>query len=316
MHKHLISVLFSWVLLASALMLSGCVTDSIRGGLFDDVVIRDDFRSTLVAEYENLALFAEQNPKHEHLADYFRSKSKASSGANGSVAPDLPEGKDIPAFSRPAIETAYEMLQDAFDTMYISENKALLAIAQTRYDCWLAYRQIYKQHNAYFSCRDDFFKALETMTIPEDYAKRHNIYFDNNSIELTEDAGTVLKDVARQYSSKKHWTIVLIGHTDSKGSAYNNKVLSLRRAVSVKNALGQYGVDLDNIAISAKGEKFADTQAAVGKQTEPVAEEDEGLESDRSSRRVEIIFYSGVVTDEVIRDISESPGWTNIGGDS
>jgi outer membrane protein OmpA-like peptidoglycan-associated protein len=66
------------------------------------------------------------------------------------------------------------------------------------------------------------------------------IPFEFNSDKLTDDGKEVLDQLGEALKSKElsgAKSIVLEGHTDAKGSAVYNKILSLKRAQSVKNFL-------------------------------------------------------------------------------
>ena len=283
------------------LCMAGCSEENLPyiSRLHQTYVVQDDFQDTLKAEYKNLAAFEEDERHDAPAAEHYMAKARDASWGK-KVAPDTLEMyPDIPKKYHRKINEARDMLLDAIDTMFIPENEGLLAIAQTKYDCWFHYRNELKNRPANLACEEDFYNALRNLQMPGAYSGVFNVYFGSNETQLSGEGFETVREVAEIYGNRSHWTIILTGHTDSVGNRTKNKTLSLRRAVAVKNALAQYGVDFDNIAISADGE-----ERVAG----------EGDADNAESRRVSIAFKPGFVTDSVIRDISEYEGWRHIGG--
>jgi len=83
-----------------------------------------------------------------------------------------------------------------------------------------------------------------------------------------------LSQFMNKYPDRK---IVVEGHTDSRGSAEYNMLLSKRRADSVKNALVEKGIDESRIMTRGYGETHpaASNKTAAGRQ---------------QNRRVEVII--------------------------
>lgn len=105
------------------------------------------------------------------------------------------------------------------------------------------------------------------------------IQFDFNSHKLSQDGAEVLDQLGEALKSDElsgARRIVLEGHTDAKGSASYNKLLSLRRAQSVRQFLAS------NHKIPASKMK------AVGKGASELA--DPGNPEDGINRRVRIIL--------------------------
>src|SRR5437868_8609099 len=77
---------------------------------------------------------------------------------------------------------------------------------------------------------------------PQQKAVDLDIPFEFNSDRLTDDGREVLEQLGAALNSGEMSgvkTVVLEGHTDAKGSAAYNKLLSLRRAQSVRTFLAQ-----------------------------------------------------------------------------
>lgn len=76
---------------------------------------------------------------------------------------------------------------------------------------------------------------------------KSDFLFDLNSADLKTDAGGELDRVAGVLNDYPQTTIRVEGHTDASGSVEYNQTLSERRALTVKNALVQRGVDASRL---------------------------------------------------------------------
>lgn len=211
------------------------------------------FSAHLANEYQNLSIFLQTYKSDKKDADHFMAKARRALRQQ-EVFPDRPEGRDLPEFAVRQLEDARIMLDDALATMNSAQNEPLLAMAQTRYDCWLAAQEELAAPDAYISCKEDFYNALALLDMPVTDETVHSIYFDTASIALNDAGKEVIRKVAERYRDREEWGIILKGFTDKTGDRQQNKVLSMRRAIAVKHALAQYGIQLENIAISAEGE--------------------------------------------------------------
>ena len=77
--------------------------------------------------------------------------------------------------------------------------------------------------------------------------------FDSDEVAGTADA--ILENVANYMNKFEEVTLVLNGHTDTKGPEWYNKALSKRRATSVSKILQAKGVDKSRITIKYNGEE-------------------------------------------------------------
>jgi outer membrane protein OmpA-like peptidoglycan-associated protein len=113
---------------------------------------------------------------------------------------------------------------------------------------------------------------------PQQKAVDLEIPFDYNSDKLTNDGRDVLVQLSEALSSSEMSgvkNVVLEGHTDAKGNPSYNKLLSLRRAQTVKNFIAQ------NSKVPAAKLK------AVGKGSSELA--DPKNPEDAANRRVRVI---------------------------
>jgi outer membrane protein OmpA-like peptidoglycan-associated protein len=152
------------------------------------------------------------------------------------------------------------------------------ARAQSDFDCWLMNAHVDDQKAASEACRrslDVSLARLERdlnpapapapMAAPAPSAgpaADYTVYFDWDSWTLTaEDLTTISAaiDAARR-GQQSH--IIVVGHTDTSGSADFNQKLSERRANIVKDVLVQMGARPEAIQTSGVGE--ADLAVATG----------------------------------------------------
>ncbi|MBE7218666.1 MAG: OmpA family protein, partial [Caulobacteraceae bacterium] len=88
--------------------------------------------------------------------------------------------------------------------------------------------------------------------VPE--ARQFVVYFPFDQSILTTDAQAVVQAAAQYAASGAATRIVVVGHTDTSGSAAYNVRLSERRARTVADALVGLGVNQGVLAVDWKGE--------------------------------------------------------------
>lgn len=117
----------------------------------------------------------------------------------------------------------------------------------------------------------------------DDRFKLDAIYFEFNDYSLVYDAMTVLNELITVLKNNPHVAIRLSGHTDSKGEAAYNLLLSQKRIESVKDYLKKNGIDSNRISGLGFGEKQLVNRCADGVE----CTEEEHAEN----RRIELQFY-------------------------
>jgi outer membrane protein OmpA-like peptidoglycan-associated protein len=105
------------------------------------------------------------------------------------------------------------------------------------------------------------------------------LMFDFDSDVLRAESKKNLDNLASSLSSYGDSKLLLVGHTDDKGTAAYNLDLSRKRAAAVASYIEAHGVSADRVQIAGRGE------------TEPVATND--TEPGRQqNRRVEVAIYA------------------------
>jgi type V secretory pathway adhesin AidA len=94
---------------------------------------------------------------------------------------------------------------------------------------------------------------------PQPQTREFTVFFDWDKYDIRPDAAATIQEAAEYARSGNAARIVVIGHTDTSGSAEYNMGLSERRANAVSQALQQHGVAAQVIGM----EWFGETRPAV-----------------------------------------------------
>ena len=108
------------------------------------------------------------------------------------------------------------------------------------------------------------------------FAADNPILFEPSSVVLSPGANAILEQVAARALRVAGVDIVVVGHTDSDGTAEDNQLLSDGRAAAVAAALVELGLGTDDVTAEGRGA------------AEPVVDAD-GAEDKAASRRVEFL---------------------------
>ena len=106
------------------------------------------------------------------------------------------------------------------------------------------------------------------IVLSENVSIKLNVQFANNSNEVTNQYNSEIKKVADFMQQYPDTTVVIEGHTDSKGAASYNKKLSQQRATAVMNYLvSQFNIEAARVSAKGVGESFpiSDNDTAEGR---------------------------------------------------
>ena len=177
--------------------------------------------------------------------------------------------------------------------------RRLIAVAALGMLCTMgaqAQQQLSGQvHNLVFSVQDLRFKvedlggAVQTLQVRETPTEVRielpaDILFDFDKFDIRAAAEPALKQAADVIRKSARGTVLIEGHTDSKGSAGYNQKLSLRRAISVRTWL----VEREGL----RQERFATKGLGASRPVAPNARPDgaDDPAGRQKNRRVEIVF--------------------------
>ncbi len=105
------------------------------------------------------------------------------------------------------------------------------------------------------------------------------LMFDFDSERLRPAAQTNLRNLAASLGEYRNTDLLIVGHTDAKGTDSYNQALSQRRAQAVADYLNSLGVSSGRLRTSGKGE------------AEPVASNDSEA-GRQKNRRVEVAIFA------------------------
>jgi OOP family OmpA-OmpF porin len=93
------------------------------------------------------------------------------------------------------------------------------------------------------------------------------VHFKTDRYEVTDDLIHDLQNFALFLKENKGYNVIIYGYTDSSGNASANKILSQKRANSVREALGRYGIDKSRLTSIGKGKEnpIGDNKTSVGR---------------------------------------------------
>lgn len=93
------------------------------------------------------------------------------------------------------------------------------------------------------------------------------VNFKPNRYEVTDELVNDLQNFALFLKQNKGYNVTIYGYTDSSGNANANKVLSQKRADSVKEALTRYGIAKSRLKSIGKGKEnpVGDNSTSVGR---------------------------------------------------
>lgn len=250
-------------LVAATVTVAGCKGHSFTQNQATPPPVREQeqFLTDLASEYQVLGDFIDSQPRAQLSAVSFYDKATAASGGIRVTPGNLAEYQ-IPAFAVHDLMKARQSLVEALETVNAPENARMLAMAQVKFDCWLAFQPYQKSAQSYIGCREafrqamaniDFTKKSVTSRLAVGTVGSQTIRFRDETIALDSQAQEMIEKVAISALAKEGTVVVLTGHSKSKASIEDTSNNAVRRIIAVRNALYQNGVDPD--AVEARFER-------------------------------------------------------------
>jgi OOP family OmpA-OmpF porin len=237
----------------------------------------DSYTRTLAEEYRRFALY-EADEMYDWIdAGHFSVKG-LQAGAGTEVEPEELTDWDLPEAAVPQLREARQTLLSALESRAAGDEAGqFVARAQADFDCWVEQQEENHQPDDIAACRDGFYSNLNRLSAllqtrnkpatspaalpapPSGAAGGEDVpvavaLFAFDSAALDEAAESEIAAVVEAAARLPQAAIVVVGHTDRKGSEAYNLNLSLRRAEAVRDALVSGGVAADRIDTIGRGE--------------------------------------------------------------
>jgi len=237
----------------------------------------DSYTQTLAEEYRRIALY-EADEMYDWIdAGHFAVKG-LQAGAGTEVEPEPLADWDLPEAAVPQLQEARQTLLSALENRAAGdETGQLIARAQSNFDCWVEQQEENHQADDIATCRDGFYRNLSDLSAllesqseavaqpvalpgpPSGTGGGDDVpvavaLFAFDSAVLDEAGEREVAAAAEAAARLPEASVVVVGHTDRKGSDAYNLNLSLRRAEAVRDALVARGVAPDRIDATGRGE--------------------------------------------------------------
>ena len=96
-------------------------------------------------------------------------------------------------------------------------------------------------------------EAMEQALGTKERYEHYGILFDTDKATIQAVSEPLLDDIATALGSFPDWRLLIVGHTDAVGDAGYNMNLSLERAVAIRAALEQRGVEASRLLAAGRG---------------------------------------------------------------
>lgn len=192
--------------------------------------------ATLASEYFTMARFENDKAYDYKAAKYYTGKARQA--AEGKlVVPSKVSAFDIPADKQGELNAARGELIAALKAQNTPENAQALAVAQTRYECWLERAEEAADEAHYSSCKSEFEAAMAQLVLPAAgnpaSATAYDINFAANSAVMDE-------------SSQKSIAYLVNFLKAPENTAYNANLTGFMSA-----AQGEFAQNLTNARVTA-----------------------------------------------------------------
>jgi outer membrane protein OmpA-like peptidoglycan-associated protein len=135
---------------------------TVRGMDFYSSRSKDRFANALASEYKSLALFKANFTNNVPSANHFAAKALAAYHGER-VKPDNVYARTIPEFAIIDLSNGYDDLLSILATDIKNEYPALMAEAQSKFDCWAESLEEGRSTRQVATCRDRFYRARKEL---------------------------------------------------------------------------------------------------------------------------------------------------------
>ncbi len=235
------------------------------------------FNEHLLNQYKLKAIF-EADEMHDWNSAKLYSEKALRAQKGEDIYPEKISYWKLPSDRVKDIKIGYFNLLNIYDEAKATD-PLNLAIAISSLDCWSEQQEENWQTWDINKCKNDFLNAMHNLynqiieeknnekiktdtnkesvvLVPKNKNNQVSqiIYFDFDESRLSEVSINTIKNYLKKYKSsiKKY---IIIGHADTKGTKEYNKILSFKRAETVKSILIQEGINDSIIKILGKGEE-------------------------------------------------------------
>lgn len=203
--------------------------------------------ATLAGEYFTMARFENDKAYDYKAAKFFTGKAKQA--AEGKlVVPSKVSAFDIPAENQGELNAARGELITALKTQNTPENAQALAVAQTRYECWLERAEEAADEAHYSTCKSEFQAAMAQLVLPAagnpSAATAYDIGFAANSAVMDESSQKSVAYLVNFLKAPENapYTANLTGFMAAAQGEFAQN-LTNARITAVRNALVEGGVE-------------------------------------------------------------------------
>lgn len=202
------------------------------------------FSQYLASEYYQLARYEQDQRYNYKVAKYYTEKAeKLSKGQM--VSPASLDDFDVKAEKAEELVQARRELIDALHTYNIPENRYSLAMAQTRYDCWVEQQNQNRKNNNAQTCKNEFKHAISSLVPPDHKEIKIMVPFSAGSMVLSEDARISLGRVLSFWKNNEQR-----GYQLSLSPAADRPKEEVERQLSMVRSILQYnGIPASKISV-------------------------------------------------------------------
>ena len=207
---------------------------------------------------------------HPDIAPFYQKKGERASGGK-SVMPEKVEDERIPEHLLPMLRKAHASLMELLTTRMIEAFPEETAALQARFDCWVFEQEYAQRTSRIYDCREGFYNmrdvlytsgmksGLVTSVFAVDQPSMM-VYFKPNSVSLSGYTLQHIKVFAKNLKKVESYDITLNAYSGKDEPDTGKVTLAQRRALAVKNALMDEGVNPDAIAVFvfSKSEQMKD----------------------------------------------------------